>query len=60
MGGVLSLVEESSEPVAVVGGDEAGDVEQEGEVEAKVVGEVDPADLSILQVEERLGDWVLQ
>ena len=60
VGGVQSLVEDCSEPAAVVGEDEAGHADQEGEVEAKVVGEVDPADLSILQVEERLCDGVLQ
>ena len=60
MGAVLPLLQDVPEPGAVVGEDEAGYVEQEGEVEAKVVGEVDPADLSVLQVEEGLGDGVLQ
>ena len=60
MGGVQSLVEDCSEPAAVVGEDEAGDVEQEREVEAEVVDEIEPAYLSVLQVEERLGDGVLQ
>ena len=57
---ILSLVQDCSEPVAVVGEDQPRHVDEEGEVEAKVVGEIDPADLSILQVEERLGHWVLQ
>ena len=60
MGGGLSLLQDCSKPAAVVGEDEAGYVEEEGQVEAKVVGEIDPANLSILQVDERLGNWVLQ
>ena len=60
MGCVLSMVQDCPEPHAVVGEDQPRHVEEEGEVEAKVVGEIDPANLSILQVDERLGDWVLQ
>ena len=60
MGAVLPLLQDVPEPGAVVGEDEAGDVEQEGEVEAEVVDEIEPAYLSVLQVEEGLGDGVLQ
>ena len=60
MGAVLPLLQDVSEPGAVVGEDEAGDVEQEGEVEAEVVYEIKPAYLSVLQVKEGLGDWVLE